>query len=153
MLKRLNQLSHQYKSGLVPDFAWLSADNAKPVKGKVTADKYDGDYYANACRVPMNLATSKDKLAKNTLHRLLKFFSNQDTVTAGYTLKGKALNAYQSASFSAPIYIAVNENRNQGYDNLFDSQQYIFAKKLPKNNYYDAALTTMAAVMTPLHGL
>ena len=90
---------------------------------------------------------------RNTLHRLLKFFSKQNTVTAGFTLKGKPLNNYQSASFSAQIYIAVNENRNQGYDNLFDSQQYIFAKKLPKNNYYDAALTTMAAVMTPLHGL
>lgn len=47
----------------------------------------------------------------------------------------------------------MNENRNQGYDNLFASQQYIFSKKLPKDNYYDAALTTMAAVMTPLHGL
>ena len=153
MLKRLNQLSHQHKSGLVPDFAWLTTKNAKPVKGKITASEYDGDYYANACRVPMNLATSKEKLAKNTLHRLLKFFSKQNTVTAGYTLKGKPLNNYQSASFSAPIYIAVNENRNQGYDNLFASQQYIFAKKLPKDNYYDAALTTMAAVMTPLHGL
>ena len=77
--------------------------------------------------LPMDLAFSKDKLAKNTVHRLLKFFSKQNTITAGYTLKGKPVNNYQSASFSAPIYIAVNENRNQGYDNLFDSQQYIFA--------------------------
>lgn len=91
MLKRLNQLSHQHKSGLVPDFAWLTSKDAKPG------------------------------------------------------------NNYQSASFSAPIYIAVNENRNQGYDNLFASQQYIFAKKLPKNNYYDAALTTMATILTPAH--
>lgn len=91
MLKRLNQLSHQHKSGLVPDFAWLTSKDAKPG------------------------------------------------------------NNYQSASFSAPIYIAVNENRNQGYDNLFDSQQYIFAKKLPKNNYYDAVLTTMATILTPAH--
>lgn len=101
--------------------------------------------------MPMDLAFSKDKLAKNTVHRLLKFFSKQNTITAGYTLKGKPVNNYQSASFSAPIYIAVNENRNQGYDNLFDSQQYIFAKKLPKNNYYDAALTTMATILTPAH--
>lgn len=75
MLKRLNQLSHQHKSGLVPDFAWLTSKDAKPVKGRVTTDRYDGDYYANACRVPMDLAFSKDKLAKNTVHRLLKFFS------------------------------------------------------------------------------
>ena len=151
MLKRLNQLSNQHKSGLVPDFAWLTSKDAKPVKGRVTTDRYDGDYYANACRVPMDLAFSKDKLAKNTVHRLLKFFSKQNTITAGYTLKGKPVNNYQSASFSAPIYIAVNENRNQGYDNLFASQQYIFAKKLPKNNYYDAVLTTMATILTPAH--
>ena len=77
---------------------------------------------------------------------MLKFFSKQNTITAGYTLKGKPLNKYQSASFSAPIFDAVSFNRNEGYDDLFMSQQYIFTRHLPRNNYYDAALTTMAAL-------
>lgn len=87
MLKYLNQLSHTHKSGLVPDFAWVKNGHAYPVKGKVTGSKYDGDYYSNACRIPMLLATSKEKDARNTLHRLLNFFKKQQTITAGYTLK------------------------------------------------------------------
>lgn len=146
MLKRLNQLSHQHNSGLVPDFAWVSKSNAKPVKANAVATKYDGDFSANACRVPMMLAQSNDPLAKKTLKRMMKFFSKQSTLTAGFTLEGKPLNKYQSASFSAPIFNAVSFNSNQGFDNLFMSQQYIFARPLPAKNYYDAALTTMTAL-------
>lgn len=146
MLKRLNQLSHQNKTGLVPDFAWVSKNDAKPVKPKTISTENDGYYYANACRVPMMLAGCNDRSAQNTLKRMLKFFSKQNTITAGYTLKGKPLNKYQSASFSAPIFDAVSFNQNEGYDDLFMSQQYIFTRHLPRNNYYDAALTTMAAL-------
>lgn len=74
------------------------------------------------------LADCNDPLAQNTLKRMLKFFSKQSTVTAGYTLKGTPLNKYQSASFSAPIFDAVTFNRNEGYDNLFMSQQYVFTR-------------------------
>lgn len=146
MLKRLNQLSHQNKTGLVPDFAWVSKNDAQPVKPKTISTENDGYYSANACRVPMMLAGYNDRSAQNTLKRMLKFFSKQNTITAGYTLKGKPLNKYQSASFSAPIFYAVSFNRNEGYDDLFMSQQYIFTRHLPQNNYYDAALTTMAAL-------
>lgn len=92
------------------------------------------------------LANSNNKVAKKIENRMLKFFSKQNVVTAGYTLSGKAINNYVSASFSAPIFCAVSFNRKEGYDNLFMSQQYIFAKRLPQNNYYDAALTTIAAL-------
>ena len=94
----------------------------------------------------MLLAQSKEPLAEKTLKRMMKFFSKQNTITAGYTLKGKALNNYQSPSFSTPIFDAVTFNRNQGFDNLFMSQQYIFAQHMSKTNYYDAALTTIAAL-------
>lgn len=146
MLKRLYQLSCKNKSGLVPDFAWVSVTNAHPVKANTIATKDDGNYSANACRVPMMLADSNDPLAKKIVSRMLKFFSKRPVLLAGYNLKGKAINNYQSASFSAPIFYAVSFNRKQGYDNLFMSQQYIFAKHLPHNNYYDAALATIAAL-------
>lgn len=146
MLERLYQLSRQHKTGLVPDFAWVSATNAQPVKANTVATKDDGNFSANACRVPMMLANSNNKVAKKIENRMLKFFSKQNVVTAGYTLSGKAINNYESASFSAPIFCAVSFNRKEGYDNLFMSQQYIFAKRLPQNNYYDAALTTIAAL-------
>lgn len=146
MLDRLADLSNQHSTGLVPDFAWVTASDAKPVKPWTVASKNDGNYSANACRVPMMLAASKDPRARDTLTRMMKFFSHRTHVTAGYTLTGQQLNHYQSDSFSAPIFMAVSLNRNHGYDNLFSSQKFIFSKSLPKDNYYDATLTTIAAM-------
>lgn len=34
----------------------------------------------------------------------------------------------------------------QGFDNLFVSQQYIYSKPLPQDDYYGATLTTLVAV-------
>lgn len=146
MLDRLVDLSCQHQTGLVPDFAWITSTSAKPVKPWTVASKNDGNYSYNACRVPMMLANSKDPRAKKTLNRMMKFFSQRYHVTAGYRLNGKQLNRYQSSSFSAPIFYAASSNRNQGYDNLFDSQKFIFSKPLTKANYYDATLTTIAAM-------
>lgn len=89
MLKCLNDLSMQHKTGLVPDFAWVSEKKVQPVKAKTVATKYDGDYSANACRVLMLLAQSKEPLAEKTLRRMMKFFSKQNTITAGLHFKRK----------------------------------------------------------------
>ena len=147
MLKRLKQLSAQSKSGLVPDFAWVSKTGVKAVKGKVVSSKYDGDYAANACRVPMNLAGVNDLDARYVCKRMLKFFSKQSTVTAGYSLKGEALNHYQARWFSAPIFLMASSYRNQGFDNLFSSQKYVLLQKLSGENYYDDVLVTLMALM------
>lgn len=153
MLDRLVNLSDQHKTGLVPDFAWVTKKSARPVKAKTVASVNDGNYSANACRVPMMLARSNDPRAKQVLKKMLRFFRNQYYVTAGYTLNGHRLNRYQSASFSAPIFYAVNFNRGRGFDNLFSSQKFIFSKPLPKDNYYDATLTTIAALEGMNNGL
>ena len=110
------------------------------------AGKYDGDYSANACRVPMMLAKSNDPRAQKILNKMMRFFSEQYYITAGYSLNGHRLVKYQSNSFSAPIFYAVSCNRNEGYDNLFASQKHIFSKPLTEKNYYDATLTTLAAL-------
>lgn len=146
MLERLVALSNQHWTGLVPDFAWATRKATVPVKPRIVASKHDGDYYANACRVPMMLAQSDDPQAQKVLTKMMKFFSEQYYVTAGYTLSGKRLVGYQSNSFSAPIFYAVSLHRNAGYDNLFASQKYIFSKPLTSKNYYDATLTTLAAL-------
>lgn len=147
MLKYLKELSAQSKSGLVPDFAWVSKNGVKAAKGKVVSSKYDGDYASNACRVPMNLAGVDDPDARYVCKRMLKFFSKQSTVTAGYSLKGEALNHYQSRAFSAPIFLMASSYRNQGFDNLFSSQKYVLLQKLNGRNYYDDVLVTLTAVV------
>lgn len=146
MLDRLVDLSNQHKTGLVPDFAWVTAKSAKPVGANTIASKYDGDYWFNACRVPYLLATSKDPRAKKVLNKMMKFFAKQYEVFSGYTLKGKLILKRKNAGFSAPIFYAVNHNRNQGYDNLFNSEKSIYAQRLNQNDYYGATLTTLVAV-------
>lgn len=146
MLNRLFQLSKQHKSGLVPDFSWVTQHNESSVKGAHITNKYANDYYYNACRVPMLLAQSHDPLAQKTLTSMLHFFAKHSTVTAGYTMSGKPLNDYQSASFSAPLLMATSWYLNQGYDSLFFHEQWIFAKAMTKHDYYNATLT-MYAIM------
>ncbi|MFM9785452.1 hypothetical protein, partial [Streptomyces scabiei] len=70
MLDRMVDLSDQHKTGLVPDFAWVSADSAKPVKSRTIATVDDGHYAANASRVPMMLADSDDKRAQKVQQKL-----------------------------------------------------------------------------------
>ncbi|MCG4631521.1 hypothetical protein, partial [Bifidobacterium pseudocatenulatum] len=42
MLDRLVDLSRQHHTGLVPDFAWITRNSAKPVKPKTISTKQDG---------------------------------------------------------------------------------------------------------------
>lgn len=147
MLNYLITLSQQHTSGLIPDFAWINKKGAFPVKPNTIASKYDGDYWMNACRIPLMLAYNKDNRSKKIVQKLLNFFTEKSTVTSGYTLNGKNLNNYESASFSMPIFLATYANRNQGYDKLFLSQQYVFFQQLSQTNYYDATLTTLAALV------
>ena len=66
MLTYLQELSSQHKTGLIPDFAWISKQKqASPVKLNDVATKDDGNYSANACRIPMLLAESSDKEAND----------------------------------------------------------------------------------------
>lgn len=146
MLDRMVDLSNQHKTGLVPDFAWIKVKDAYPVKLQTISSLNDGDYSANASRVPMMLADSNDLRAQKVRHKLLDFFDKQEKITAGYALNGHPLNNYQSNSFRAPIFYAVNKERNLNYNQLFTSQQKIFAQPLVTNNYYDATLTTMAVL-------
>lgn len=146
MLDRLVDLSNEHKTGLVPDFAWVTTKHAEPVGANTIASKYDGQYWFNACRVPYLLAASKDPRAQRVLNKMMKFFSKQYEVFTGYTLRGRPIIKRKNAGYSAPIFYAVNLNRNHGYDNLFDSEKSIFAQKLNQNDYYGATLTTLVAV-------
>ena len=146
MLKRLNQLSHQHASGLVPDFAYLTTHGATPVKPQTVEGNNDGNYAGNACRVPLMLAKSQDPLAVDTEQRLLRFFDHQSTLWAGYTLTGRPLHHYQAASVTAPIFAAVSAHKNEGYDALFVRGRSVVERPLPTNSYYSATLTTLVAL-------
>ena len=144
MLSKLELMSAKSKTGLLPDFLWVEADTVRAAEKKAVASKYDGDYYYNACRLPYNLAQSRDKQSQNILNKMMNFFMKQEVLYAGYTLKGKALNHYQSASFGAPIFYAAN--RNSAYRKLVQQNKYIFMQDLSKENYYEAAMITLVVL-------
>ena len=148
MLDYLQQISSKHNTGLVPDFALIDNKHVKPAKSNSVATKDDGYYSANACRVPMLLAESNDKEANQIVRKMLRFFKENGYISAGFTLNGKELHHYQSASFSAPIFVAASKYRSQGYDTVLEHEKYIFSKPLPNNNYYDATLTVLAALNT-----
>lgn len=146
MLAKLEKASVDYKTGLLPDFIWVENGTVRAAEKNAIASKNDGDYYYNACRLPYNLAQSKDAKSQKILNKMMKFFMKQQRIYAGYTLDGKALNQYQSASFIAPIFYAAN--RNTDYLKLVQQNKYLFMQDLPTENYYEAALITLAALET-----
>ena len=145
MLDYLKQLSDQHKSGLVPDFAWVTEDSAKPVGPNTVASKYDGEYYYNACRVPYNLALSQDVKSKKILSKIMNFFLNKNKIYGGYYLNGKVIDHHQSKIFGAPLLYASINNKEK-YDKIFQQEKLLIMKPLSKDNYYEAALITLVAV-------
>ncbi len=145
MLGYLSKLSAQSKTGLIPDFAWVTKSQVKPVAPNTVASKYDGDYYYNACRVPYNLAQSNDKLSRDVLNKMMNFFMKRNKVYGGYYLDGKVIDRHKSETFGAPLlYAAINHPRK--YDKLFQQEKFLVMKPLVKTNYYEAALITLVAV-------
>lgn len=145
MLGHLKQLSDQHKSGLVPDFAWVTEDSAKPVGPNTVASKYDGEYYYNACRVPYNLARAEDEESKAILNKMMDYFLSKNRIYAGYYLNGKIIDRHQSRTFGAPILFAAICNKKQ-YDKLFEQEKFILMEPISRNNYYEAVLTVLVAV-------
>ncbi|MFT8592929.1 MAG: glycosyl hydrolase family 8 [Bifidobacterium sp.] len=146
MLDRLVDLSDEHKTGLVPDFAWVTASGATAVQANAIASQQDGDYSSNACRVPMMLALSDDSRARQVVAGLLKFFNGRSAVTAGYSLAGKQLNDYQLNSFTAPLAYAAKQDRRHRYDRLLNDWQKLLVEPLQADKYYDATLTVMAVM-------
>lgn len=145
-LSYLKDLSEQHKSGLIPDFAWVSKDGATPVKASTVSAKTDSQYGPNACRVPFNLAQAKDSISKNLLSKMMEFFQRQGDISAGYHLNGKPANDYRLASFSTPVFYAANQKRK--YQDIYQQEKYIFNFNVKKMNYYDATVMTLVGLMT-----
>ena len=145
MLNSLKKMSDKNQTGLIPDFMWVRANGkVEAAKANLVATDYDGDYYYNACRLPYNLARSKDKTGQKVLKKMMDFFMKQDTIYAGYKLNGQNLETYQSASFTAPVFYAAKSNNR--YNRLVQQEKNTVIEGIPSNNYYDAALTTMSVL-------
>ena len=144
MLAKLETVSQQHQTGLIPDFIWVDGDKVTVAAPNDISTENDGDYSYNACRLPYNLAQSKDKRSQKILTKMLDFFMEEDSIKAGYSLEGEPLNQYQASSFAAPVFYAANRDAN--YRKLVQQNKYVFMTKLSSENYYEAALVTLVAL-------
>ena len=68
MLEKLEMISAQEDTGLIPDFIWIDEGReARVAEANAVASAHDGDYYYNACRLPYVLAQSQDKQSQQPL--------------------------------------------------------------------------------------
>lgn len=144
-IELLQILSKQTKTGLMPDFAWIKTDNTLiPAKPNQINNQFDGDYSANACRIPLRLMQSDNEKLTPILNKMLDFFTEQKFVYAGYTLNGKALVDYQNQSFSAPVLAAAY--KDEPYSGLVTSQKWVIEEPIQGKNYYDETLKVLAVL-------
>lgn len=113
-------------------------------KANEVNNKYDGDYSANACRIPLRLAQSNDKRLAPILSKMLRFFEKENMVFAGYNLKGKALVDYQNQSFSAPVLVGAYHE--DPYSGLVTSQKWVIQEPIHGQNYYDETLKVLSVL-------
>lgn len=143
-VKALETMSKQHKTGLIPDFAWVKNAAITPAKKDQIANANDGNYGANACRIPWRLASSNDKEVNQVLSKMMNFFLKEQTITEGYTLSGKPLSSSRSKNFSAPILYAAKQK--EAYGDLVDTQSWVASDDLSGNDYYGDTLTTLVTM-------
>jgi len=98
--------AHSGSNGLVPDFFY--GTNPATGSNAIEDDVTDGQYYYNACRVPlrfaMDYATSKNSSAQAALTKLNNFISSAasnsaDNIAPGYKLDGTPRVAIGSSNW------------------------------------------------------
>lgn len=141
-LEYLEVLSDSNSYGLIPDFAWIEKDGVVPAKANEVATEQDGDYAYNALRIPLRLAFSKNQTAKEINSKLLTFFSKQDQVKAGYTLKGEPLEEYPSISYSAPLLLATANQEE--FSGVYADARWIMYEPIDGSNYYGDSIKAMS---------
>lgn len=142
----LELLSDRSVAGLFPDFFWIKDGQIINAKSDTLESDNDGDYGWNANRIPFRLAynTNNNELMKLN-NKLLRFFEQKNRLTAGYDLSGRPLNDYTSMAFTAPIAVAVNQQKN-GF-NTFAEKIVQQVKTTPLTGNYYADTLQMLAIL------
>lgn len=121
------QTGYSPSTGLLPDF--VTGNPAKPAAANFLESANDGNYYYNACRVPLRIVmdyghygTAAAKTAANKIITWAETSTSGNPLNfkAGYTLGGTALSGsgYQSAVFIAPTVAAATcDASHQNYLN------------------------------------
>jgi endo-1,4-beta-D-glucanase Y len=138
-------------TGLVPDFIRYSPKLKRYLPSEEGfLEKYDGEYYYNACRVPFrvgidaNHGDSTSKIIAKRFSIWSKAVTGEDPLKlkSGFKLDGKVIGDYFSILFIAPMGVAAMSDDPAWSQKIFD------AVKNRHENYYEdsVALLSMMAM-------
>lgn len=146
-IKVLSNLSNENKTGLIPDFVYITHNNISSVSPNTFESANDDKYAWNANRVPLRLAfNTSNRELKDINKKMLIFFNQQKSIQAVYSLDGHSENNYSSMAFTAPIAVAAYQQRSE-----FKNFSNVLMKKVDSNelsnSYYADTLKVLAALM------
>lgn len=160
MYEIVRQIQDEYspETGLVPDFIVFRDGEFRPAKGNYLESRYDGDYYFNACRLPMRVAMDKILFGDSRVDTLLDQFNdwiqeksanNIDNIRWGYHLDGQVLSRTGETipSFVCPMAVSAMINpENQEW--LNDLWVYITKEfEFKDYRYYDNTLQMLSLLI------
>lgn len=148
-----NQIITNYSkaTGLVPDF--VVGKTAKPASANFLEFHYDGEYYMNACRVPMRImldvAHYEDESAIEWMMRVAHWITkktnnNPSNIQMGYYIEdGEAIWESNSPIFASPLIVAASiEPKYQSFVNAGWNKM-----KNWKSGYYDDCINFMCMLL------
>lgn len=128
-LAALLQTSNATTNGIIPDL--ILYQNGKATTPTVNPlDTGSTNIYGyNACRVPLNLAMTNDKVAQAVNHKFVAFLNKQHPLYAGYDVNGKAQADYTNPAFTLPVK-AANHNVNKADATIQGKQYYSDSQRM-----------------------
>lgn len=146
-IKVLKNLSGENKTGLIPDFVFITHNNISSVSPNTFESANDDKYAWNANRVPLRLAfNTSNKELKNINKKMLIFFNQQKSIKAVYSLDGHSANNYSSMAFTAPIAVAAYQQKSE-FKNFSNALLEQVDSNDLSNSYYADTLKVLAALM------
>jgi endoglucanase len=144
-------------TGLLPDFIQYGATGYKPARPNYLESDFDGQYYYNACRVPLRLTTDyllfNDSRAKNIVMKINDWMQKRsgndpDAILSGYRLNGSNIkdNDYTALAFIAPLTVSLMaDSESQGWlDDMFAS---LITRKFSDYKYYDNTINLLSLLI------
>lgn len=151
------QAKYSPNAGLIPDFIVFKANQFMPAKPKYLESKFDGDYYYNACRVPLRVGVdyliNGDQRAQNLLNPIAEWIQTKtkdrvDMINAGYFLSGDAIpnHKYTTPAFVCPFAIGSMLNGdNQDWVN--DCWDYMGEFEVKDYQYFDNTIQMLSLII------
>jgi endo-1,4-beta-D-glucanase Y len=149
------QKNESRATGLLPDFVVKPMSDPKASGKNFLESVNDGDYYYNACRVPMRLGIdyliSGDMRMHDALEKMnswIKKISQNDphNIMAGYTLNGTPVDGsdYQTMAFIAPFAVsAMADAGNQEWLNRL----WTMLVTAQKEEYYEDTIRLLTMIV------